>query len=193
MTSKEGNMETKVKISGSMLDRAKKAEEVLAREEAKGLGEFLPDDHPLKAEVERQKSMMGGDLAGLPPGHPLLRALETARRQYEAKRASEAVGDVKGSGDGVVVRKAKRLDQDAARRQARRQEDELADRRRDAVADVNRGIEAVLKASKELFEVVSQGEEALSSDPFGRAKAARLKRLLFATERGISECRIVRV
>jgi hypothetical protein len=76
-----------VKISGSMLDRAKKAEELLAMAEAKGLGDFLPDDHPLKEEVDRQKSMLGGDLSGLPPGHPLLRALESAKRQYDEKKA----------------------------------------------------------------------------------------------------------
>ena len=189
----------KFKISGSMLDRAKKAEEILAREEAKGMGEFLPEDHPLKAEVERQKSMMGGDLSGLPPGHPLLRALEGARKQYEERKAAEAARSEapEQAEDASGVKKAKRVDLDAAKAAARKaerfREDDELDRRRRAAAEVNKGIETVTRVAKELFELVARSEEALASDPHSRVKTARLKRMLFAAERGVAECRIVRV
>ena len=182
----------KTKISGTMIANARKAEEVLAREQFKNLDEFLPEGHPLKAEAERQKAMLGGDLNGLPPGHPLLRALEVAKRAYEARKAEEAgKGKDEGAG-GTGPKKAKRPDKDAARRAARRQAEDESDRRRAAAARVNKGIEKVLLAVRELGTAVSESEEILNTDAFSRTKASRLRRLVLAAERGVSECRIAR-
>ena len=153
------------------------------------MGEFLPEGHPLKDEVERQKTMMGGDLSGLPPGHPLLRAIEEAKRKYDEKQVLAKDGVKPADG----VRRAKKFDPNVVQREARRQEDERTDKRRDSAAEVNKGIEVVLRASKELFGVVSRSEEFLATDQFSKVKAERLKRILFAVERGISECRIARV
>lgn len=188
-------METKplkVKISGTMIANARKAEEVLARQQVKNLDEFLPEGHPLKEEAARQKSMLGGDLNGLPPGHPLLRALEAAKRNYEAKKAEE--NRDKGPDQSAMTgpRKAKRPDKDATRKVARRQEDEMSDKRRAAAMRVNKGIERVLEAVRELRMEVSESEEILNNEPFSRTKTSRLKRLVFAAERGVSECRIAR-
>ena len=65
----------KLGISGGMLSAAKDAEASLARRDAEDLGNSLPEGHPLREEVERQKAMIG-DLSGLPAGHPLLQALQ---------------------------------------------------------------------------------------------------------------------
>lgn len=181
----EGN---KMKISGTMLTNVKKAEEVLAREAVKRLEATLPPEHPLRAEVERQKAMMGGDLTGLPPGHPLLRALETAKKGYEAK---QSVVEQKDEARAEPKR-AKKPDQDAARREASRREEETTGKRRATAAEVNRRIDAILGGTKELFAFVSENEEVLNTEPFSRAKMARLKRMLFVAERGVSECRLAR-
>lgn len=178
----------KMKISGQMLTNAKKAEEVLAREAAKKLEDALPPDHPLRAEVERQKALMGGDLSGLPPGHPLLRALEVAKKRYDEK---QAVAQTKEEAR-TEPRKAKKVDPDAANREARRLEDEETDHRRAVSGEVNRRIGDVVNGVKELFKFVADNEEILNMEPFSRAKMARLKRMLFAAERGVSECKLAR-
>lgn len=181
--------EKKIKIDGRMLSAAKDAEVALAREEVKGLEEALPEGHPLKEEAEKQKALLGGDLSGLPPGHPLLVALETAKRNIEAQKALDAEKEqVK-----TQIKRAKKIDPNAAKREERRQEDEATDKRRVAAKVVNDNIEEVLKGVKVLFDELSANEEILNTDPFARVKAARLKRLLFATERGISDCRIMRI
>jgi len=177
----------KMKISGQMLTNAKKAEEVLAREAAKRLEDALPPDHPLRVEVEKQKSLMGGDLSGLPPGHPLLRALEVAKNRYEEKKDVEKVDAARPE-----PRKAKKVDPNAARIEARRAEEEETDRRRAVAGEVNRRIEAVVDDAKELFKFVASNAEILNTEPFSMAKMARLRRMLSATERGVSECKLAR-
>ena len=181
--------EKKIKIDGRMLSAAKDAEVALAREAVKGLEDVLPDGHPLQEEVNKQKSLLGGDLSGLPPGHPLLVALESAKKNIEAQKTIE--GDREKIGTGI--KKAKKIDPNAAKREARRAEDETTDRRIVAAKSVNDNIESVLKNVKMLFDDVSANEEILNTDPFSRVKTARLKRMLIATERGISDCRILRI
>ena len=181
--------EKKIKIDGKMLSAAKDAEVALAREEAKGLEDVLPEGHPLKEEVDKQKSLLGGDLSGLPPGHPLLVALESAKKNIEAQKA------VEGDREKIrtQIKKAKKIDPNEAKRAERREEDETTDMRRVAAKSVNAHIESVLKDVKTLFENLSVNEEILNTDPFSRVKTARLKRMLVATERGISDCRIMRI
>lgn len=196
--------EKSMKVTGKHLTFLKDAEAAIAREEVKGLDGVIPDGHPLRRELERQKAMLGGDLSRLPPGHPLLRALEAAKKSVEGKLAAE-----KGEGSGVrdakettageeknearsVVKRAKKPDHDAAKRLARRQEEEAQDRRKEAVSEVNGVIDRLLEASRELQRVVSENEQILNNDAFSRAKTARLRRIVFAAERGVSECRIAR-
>ena len=182
----------KIKISGKMLSQAKSMESVLAKEEARKLEDAIPEDHPLMAEVNKAKAALGGDLSGLPPGHPLLRALESAKKNREAKMV---VGTGKG-GASPEVKMVKKIDPEKARQEAKRmatrQADDANDKKKEAAGDVNRRIDALLGETKELFRVVEESEAALGIDPFSRSKVARLKRLLFATERGISGCRIAR-
>ena len=180
----------KMKISGEMIANAKKAESELARDEAKRIGASLPEGHPLKAELERQRSILGGDLSGLPPGHPLLTAIEEAKKRYDDNVEKTSVKPTESKSE---IRKAKKIDLEAIKREARRKEDDTADKRRTIVGGVNKGIDSVLKGVADLFKTVAENEEILNIEPIGRAKCARLKRLLFAMERGVAECRIARL
>lgn len=182
-----------MKISGKMLDQAKTAEGFLAKEEARRIEDSLPKDHPLMPEIERTKAALGGDLGGLPPGHPLLRAMEAAKRNFDAKRAVETDKENVRSD----VKKVKKLDVEKVRQDAkkvaRRQEEETHDKRREAAGQVNGKIDILLGEAKDLLRVVADNEEVLGTDPFSRSKVERLKRMLFAAERGVSECRIARI
>ena len=75
----------------------------------------------------------------------------------------------------------------------RRSEEAASDRKKASAGEVNKSIDSLLGGVRELFRVVEENEEALGVDPFSRSKVARLKRLLFATERGVYECRIARI
>jgi hypothetical protein len=182
----------KMKISVRMLDQAKSAESVLAREEARRLEEALPEDHPLRPAVEQAKAELGGDLSGLPPGHPLLRQMESAKARMETRTALDVNRERLRE-----VKQVKKLDPEKARqdakRVARKQEEDASEKKKAAAGQVNRSIDALLDGAKELHRVVEENEGALAIDPFSRSKVARLKRLLFATERGVSECRIARI
>jgi len=182
-------MTEKMKISGNMITGVKAAEEALAREEAKGLEDALPEGHPLKEEVEKQKAMMGGDLSGLPPGHPLIRALQHAKRSYDAKKAVE---DTKEQ-FRTQIRKVKKIDPNAAKRVERAREDDESEHRISSAGMVNNEIQALLLKVKDLYGILAQHEESLNTDPFSRTKVLRLKRMMMAMERGLADCRIARL
>ena len=94
------------KITGNMLNRIKAFDESIARQEARSLEDVLPDGHPLKEEVEKQKALLGGDLQGLPPGHPLLVRLQAAKENYDRNKVQE---ESQGMQDKAVeLKKAKK-------------------------------------------------------------------------------------
>ena len=177
----------KIGISGMMLSSVKEAEASLARQESQDLEKGIPDGHPLRDEVEKQKALLG-DLSGLPPGHPLLRAMQLAKESYEKIQEQKQSEQDKVS----KVKKAKKVDADKAARNARRIEEENAEKRASAAKMVNTGIDGSLVSIRGLYRVIGECEEILNNDPMGRARVSRLKRLLYATERGLSDCRIVR-
>ena len=182
-----------MKISGKMLDQAKTAEGFLAKEEARRMEDSLPKDHPLMPEIEKTKAALGGDLGGLPPGHPLLRAMEAAKRNFDAKKAVETDKENVRSD----VKRVKKLDVEKARQDAKRvarnQEENAHQKKREAAGQVNKRIDVLLGEAKGLMRIVAENEEALGMDPFSRLKVEKLRRILFATERGVSECRIARI
>ena len=175
----------KLGVSGMMLSVAKDAEASLAREEARSMENGLPEGHPLRNEAEKQKAMLG-DLSGLPPGHPLLRAMQAAKERYEQQQNQKENEQKKTS----EVRKAHRVDADVARREARRAEDERNERLNEAAGHINSGLAGALGEIKKLYKAMSDNEEILNIDPICRTKVVRLKRLLFAAERGLSESRL---
>lgn len=182
-----------LKLDASVLGKLAEMEHSLAKEEAKGLEDALPDGHPLKAEVEKQKAIMGGDLSGLPAGHPLMRALLTAKETYEIRQAEENKGSTAVEPSPIELRKAKRLDEVKARRARYAQEEQESDETNIAAKAVNGSLDEVLKSVREMWQTLSGHEETLNKTPTGRVKLLRLKRILFAAERGLSETRIGRV
>jgi DNA repair exonuclease SbcCD ATPase subunit len=188
-----------LKLDAGMLGQLKEVELTLASEEAKKLESAVPEGHPLKAEIEKQKAMLGGDLSGLPTGHPLIRALQTAKEAYEVRQAEEAKN--KGEGkpaeaakqDEAQVRKAKRLEEVKARQARFTKEEQESDDTRAASKEVNRKVDEILSTVKEAWQTLAGSEEILSRTPINRARVMRLKRLLFAAERGLSETRLGRI
>lgn len=177
----------KIGISGGMLAAAQDAESLLARQEVKDLENGLPEGHPLRDEAEKQKALLG-DLSGLPAGHPLLKAMQDAKDRYEQQQSQRTVEQDKTA----EVRKAQKVDEDKARVVARRREDELGEKHIAAVKHVETGINGTLGEVRKLYKTMADHEEILNMDPYSRAKVGRLKRLLFAAERGLSECRIAK-
>ena len=178
-------------VKGTVLGRVKAAEDSLAREYTKQLETALPEGHPLRAEMERQKAMLGGDLAGLPPGHPLLRVLETAKMAYE--RAQSAVDGEEGGRANSQIKKAKKVSDVAARRQTRASEDEKENTRHRAAKDVNGSLESVLVEIRKAWKTLGEHEPILSTDMYSRRKVVRIRSLLAAVERGLTDNRISRI
>ena len=182
-------IEEKKVIKGRLLDRVKAAEDSLAKQEAKKLETALPEGHPLRAEVERQKAILGGDLSGLPPGHPLLRALQMARETYERNQEEIVVSE--SDGERTEPRKARRLDEAAARKQRNAEEDDLT-RKREAAKVVNDGVDRILLSVRSLWKNLATSEQTLMAEPTSRAKILRMKQMLMAVERRFSETRLSR-
>jgi hypothetical protein len=186
-TSKEDNMK-KEEISAQSLTGAMAAEEHLANEERQ---EFLHDmpDGPMKDEFERQKGLLGGDLAGLPPGHPLLQAMEEARLRYEAEQEMELQPESEPE-ENVQIKQAKRLDEKKARTEQRVRQEERRERHRTAAKIVNHSIVEVYDALKRLDENIKASHEDMQGDNYSMMKLERLSRVVAASMRGMSESKL---
>ena len=180
------------KVSGSMLSGIKAAEEVLARRESENLGDGLPEGHPLLEELAKQQSLLG-DLSGLPPGHPLVQTLLDAKERYQAQESEIAEETETAQQKTKKLRQAKRIEHDKAERQRRAKEDEQKTRVRTAAHDVNERIDDALEHFKGLYKQLTSDEEILNINPYCKTRVERLKRLLFAIERGLSSCKMGRV
>ena len=177
----------KIGVSGAMLSSVKDIEASLARRDAEDLEKGLPEGHPLRDEANKQKALLG-DLSGLPPGHPLITAMQAAKDRYEQQQVQRSEEQT----HATEVRKATKVDAEKVKRATRIAEDDQENKRKEAAKQVNSCIEGTLGNVKELYRVLAQHEELLNMEPLSRARAGRLKRLLFAAERGLSECRISR-
>lgn len=186
----------KVVKSMTMITGAKASEEALNKAETKRLDaemkrleKSIPEGHPLKEEIEKQKSLVG-DLSGLPPGHPLLVGLAQSKERYEKTQESKTT-----DGEDVELKKVRKIDtiERKAKRVARQQESDGEDRRFYASKNVNKRVEETLSSVKNLWSVLNENEEILNTHPIGRTRVMRLKRLLFAMERGLTESKIPRM
>lgn len=178
----------KDKISAKSLSGAMAAEEKLAGEEREAFLDEMPDG-PMKEEVKRQKELLGGDLAGLPPGHPLLVAMEEARLRYESEEqlAMEAEATEEES---PQVKHAKRLNDKKVRAEKRIKEEERRDKHRTAAKIVNGSIVEVYDALKRLDENIKASYEDMQGDNYSMMKLERLSRVVAASMRGISESKL---
>ena len=174
--------------SSDLLSAARQAEASLARREAEDLENGLPEGHPLRNEADKQKALLG-DLSGLPPGHPLLVAMQKAKEVYEQTQAQKQMEQAKTAD----LKKSKKIDEEKARKAARQQEEERKVMVTDAAKEIDYGISGTLDEVRKLYKVMSEHEELLNNDPLCRSKVGRLRRLLFAAERGLSECRLAKV
>jgi hypothetical protein len=178
------------KMGASTLEGIRAAEKTLKREEFKDLLGSLPDGHPLRDEADRVSEEAGGDLAGLPDNHPLIMQLKQAKERYDASIAEETEEAQEGARE---LKKAKKLSAVKKRRERIAQQEGRDLRHREAAKSVNSGIDDVLKSVKGLYEILAAQEETLNADHLTRNRMLRLKRMLYATERGLSDSRINRI
>jgi len=176
-------------VSADMLSGIKAAESSLARGDMRNLVDSLPDGHPLKEEAKKHSDEMGGDLNGLPDGHPLIVQWNQAKERYERQVSEETVDAQDKTRE---IRKARKLDAAKKRRDSILQEEHQAGEHRDAATDVNKSLDGVTNAIRQAYKVLSEHEEKLNKSTISRARVTRLKRLLFATERGLSGTRMNR-
>jgi len=175
------------KVDVSMLTGAKDLERSLAKEEAERVLDVVPDGHILKDELEKHKELLG-DLADLPPGHPLVQALVDAKARYETQDQREDE-----QSKTAEVRKAKKIDKDKAQREREARRLEAEEVRKQAANGINKGIDILIEGVRALYGSLEEVEGVLNEEPVCKSKVLKLKRLMFAMERGVSECRIKRV
>ena len=179
------------KIGMDILSNAKAAESTLKRQERKSLGEGLPKGHPLLDELEKAKNEAGGDLEGLPENHPLIREMKAAEARYEQAQEQEQESEDQEQQERRV-KQAQKLDRARARREQIAQEEAETDELRTAAKEINAHVDTALSAVRVLFETLNEKEEILMRNRMNAARTARLKRLLYAFERGVSETRMSR-
>jgi len=169
-----------------MLTGAMEAEKALFKSESQWMDDVvdeLPDDSPVKAEASKQKSLLG-DLSGLPPGHPLIVALEDAKLRYE----SEIVSDDRGKDEQSVVslRRAKKIDK-RSRYNDRIAEEEEGNKLRDSIKSYNSYVGEAIESVGRLRRNVSASRDDFSKSRYAMMKLSRLEKMLIAVERGFSE------
>lgn len=183
----------KVKVSSEMLSGARAAEDALARKETRELVDSIPEGHILHDEIERQKMMTGGDLEGLPPSHPLYRAMAAAKERFEAEAEEEDTPSPREEAqEKAKIKKAKRIDEKKARSARIAREVESEEHLNTATKAVDSGIASALDSLKRLYGLLAEHEEILNTRPITKARTLRLKRFLFATEKGLSTSRMGR-
>jgi hypothetical protein len=182
-----------MKPNADLISGAMAAEAALAKEDGESYEktlESLPDDHPLKVAATQQKRLLG-DLGSLPPGHPVLLAMEEARQKYEAEQAiAEEVAKEAAEEEERKIKRVKRLDAKKAAREARNREEEESERRRAAAKSINSSMTETLDAVKRLSDNIAASQEDFAGDRYALMKLERLNRVLIATMRGIAESKI---
>ena len=192
------------KVGLEMLSNAKAAESTLRREERRGLVEALPPGHPLEEEVKQAQAELDGDLSGLPEGHPLIRQLKAAQKRYEQ---AQPVAQVEGEESELdqpderetaqqkarEVRLAKKISRTETRLKQARAEETASGEVRAAATAVNEDITVALGIVRKMYGTLEKNEGILNRHRVNAVKAVRLKRLLYAFERGVSDAIMSRV
>jgi hypothetical protein len=182
---KEGNM----KIGLETLTSAKAAESTLKREARQRRVAALPAEHPLAEELEKARAELGDDLEGLPESHPLMVELKAAEKRYELAAERETEDAEK---EDRKVRKAQKMDRRDTKRRQRIEEEDQGRELREAATQVNKEMDASMTAVRGLYQALETNDGVLSKNRLNAARSARLKRMLAAFERGISETRMSR-
>jgi hypothetical protein len=141
--------------------------------------------------VEKQKALLGGDLSGLPPGHPLFRMLEASKEAYERIKQKDESQMLQA--EAIKVRKAKRIEESKARKEKIAEEDDKTEMRRNAAKAVNKCVDDVVVSIRDAWKIMAGNEEILNNDPYDRRKVIKMKNLLMAVERGLLDNRFSRI
>ena len=113
-----------------------------------------------------------------------------AKQRYEESVAEETE---EAQDNTRELKKAKKVDRAKKKRARISSEEEHEARHREAATSVNKRIDEVTAAIKDLYGSVEEHDEVLCLDPLTKSRMGRLKRMLFASERGLSDSRISRV
>lgn len=178
-------------MNGQMISGIKAAEEMLAREQkkremsdAQKMVDSLPDDHPLVVEFNRNVAMVG-DLNGLPAGHPLFKALADAKKRHDEKIETD------NAQEGAKGSRLKKKD-DHRKIAAQKSADEEMERQVKKMAGktLNDQIDRTTAQIGSLYESMKELLPTLENDPYCKVKMRKLERILYASKRGIDECKI---
>ena len=179
------------KTDARLISGAMAAEAALAKKEGESYDETLkrlPEEDPLKIAAAHQKKLVG-DLGDLPPGHPVLVAMEEARLRYEAEQEA-AQSEDDSEEQERQIRKAKKLDAKKAAREARNREEEENDRRRAAAKNINSSMAEAVDTLKRLNDNIIASHEDFSGDQYAMMRLERMSRVLTATMRGLTEFKL---
>ena len=157
--------------------------------------ESIPKDSPLGREVEAQKKALGGDLDGLPPGHPLIKMIEEAKKRFEQQEnernsvpteSSSKKASVIRNGEAVPagMRKISPVNRTAASAEDRE------GARVVAAHKVNRAIEKADEVLLALMREITDNEDIINTEHVGKMKLYRLKRMVDAMRRLFGDSRI---
>lgn len=173
------------------------AEDALHREDNKWREEaieMLEEDDPMRASAQQQQSALG-DLASLPPGHPILVSLEEAKIRYEYEKEMEAQQEAEAEAkaddrEAAQVRKTKKLNARKAKQDARIRQEEQTSVRRAAVSSINSSLVQTSESIKVLQENTIAAQQDFVDDMYAMRKLKRLERTLIAVQRALAESRL---
>ena len=134
--------------------------------------------------LDREK---GGELAALPEGHPLRRAIEDARRRHEEQLALEQ--QVQQEEEARKKRRGRRKRKKQVAAKKREAHDEFL-RRRNAASQLNKGLDKLAQNTVELMGSLSDYEEALAGLPGLSNRMVRLRRMAAAFHRGLMDSKL---
>jgi hypothetical protein len=179
-------------MKASMIAGAMAMEEALAREEGRSYDKVLnnlPDGHPLRLEAEKARRQVE-DLSDIPAGHPLRVALDQAKRHFEEFQESQHQELEPTEGQIAQVRKAKRIEDNRARRAERIKEEERESKVRMAAKTYNGAIDDLIGAVKLMSMNAYATKGDCQENQYVQMRVDRLERLLSAFERGLNDSKL---
>lgn len=151
--------------------------------------DFVEQGSPLDAEIKRMQMIHGQDLAGLPPGHPLLKILADAKQRYEARlNAQYAQSEINRVAKKPVQQVRPQQNTKTAADNRKGEETESA--RVLAAHKVNKAIEQTDDSLRRLMKEIIDNEALINTEHVGKLRLYRLKRMADAMRRLLGESKI---
>jgi len=140
------------------------------------------EEHEKKV-IERRRQEKGETLEDLPPGHPVLLAIEQAKQRHEERQQFEA--EKAEAVERMKAKRAKRAQKKATNNAAR---EAVEKKSLDTAAELNANIDKLAAQVAALGGIVDNSERDLVGG--ARVKVQRLKRLLLATHKGLASSKL---